>query len=112
MTDRKPGLRLTDEELGTIRVMVEQSWRFAPDPRFIRQVLEEDSASQTTIRGGRHYGWYTSGVPDIVLGEFARSLIGESVPETLPTYEAWQSWKARVADAHMEWVRKQDEAGR
>jgi hypothetical protein len=111
MNERKPGLRLTEEEMDILRFMVEHSWRFTPDPRFIRQVLEEDSATQTTIRGGRHYGWHTSGVPDIVLNEFARALIGENVPETLPTFEAWQSWKARVAEVHAEWVRKKDAEG-
>jgi hypothetical protein len=111
MHDQKPGLRLTEDEMFTLRVMVEHDWRFTPDPRFIRQVLEDDSPTQTTIRGGRHYGWLTSGVPEIVLGEFARTLIGESVPEVLPTYEAWQQWKARVAEAHAEWVRKKDAEG-
>lgn len=111
MSDSRRGLRLTDDEMDTLRVMVEHSWRFEPDPRFIRQVLEDDSPTRTTIRGGRYYGWYTSGVPDIVLDEFARALIGENVPEVLPTHEAWQEWKARVAEAHAEWVRKKDEAG-
>jgi hypothetical protein len=94
--------------MDTLRVMVEHSWRFTPDPRFIRQVLEEDSDTQTTIRGGRYYGWYTSGVPEIVLDEFARELINENVPKVLPTYEAWQEWMMRVAEAHAEWVRTMD----
>lgn len=104
MNNGNRGLRLTDDEMDTVQGMVKHSWRFTPDPRFVRQVLEEDSDTQTTIRGGRHYGWLTSGVPDIVMGEFSRKLIGESVPETLPTYEAWQAWKDRVREAHDAWV--------
>lgn len=108
MSDSRRGLRLTDDEMETLGCMVEHSWRFTPDPRFIRQVLEEDSDTQTTIRGGRYYGWLSSGVPEIVLGEFAGALIGEGIPSTLPTYEAWRAWKERVAEAHAEWVRKKD----
>ena len=111
MSRSRRGLRLADDEMDTLRCMVEHSWRFTPDPRFIRQVLEEDSDTQTTIRGGRYYGWLSSGVPEIVLSEFAGALIGEGVPAVLPTYEAWQEWKARVAEAHAEWVHKKDEAG-
>jgi hypothetical protein len=92
--------------MDTIRVIVEHDWCFTPDPRFIRQVLEEDSATQTTIRGARHCGWLSNGVPEIVLGEFASALIGEGIPRELPTYEAWQSWKARIAEAHAAWVAK------
>ncbi|MEW1675501.1 hypothetical protein AB0O47_19965 [Streptomyces noursei] len=108
MHEQKPGLRLTEDEMETIQIMVQHSWRFTPDPRFIRHVLEDDSPSRTTIRGARHYGWLTSGVPDIVLADFANTLIGEGIPTTLPTYEAWQEWKARVAEAHAEWVRKKE----
>ncbi|MCZ0981792.1 hypothetical protein O1L60_30740 [Streptomyces diastatochromogenes] len=97
--------------MDTIRSMVKHSWRFEPDPRFIRWVLEDDSPSQLTIRGGRQFGWFTSGVPETVLSEFARALIGENVPEALPTYEAWQEWQARVAEVHAEWVRKKDAEG-
>ncbi|MFF7750392.1 hypothetical protein ACFZCP_14190 [Streptomyces sp. NPDC007971] len=110
MTEHRRGLRLTEDEMDTLRVMVKHDWRFTPDPRFIRQVLEEDSATQTTIRGARHYGWLSSGVPEIVLGDLANALIGEGVPNELPTYAAWQEWKARIAEAHAEWVRKKDEA--
>ncbi|TLS44869.1 hypothetical protein FE633_17105 [Streptomyces montanus] len=109
MHDRKPGLRLTEDEMFTIRVMVEHSWRFTPDPRFIRQVLEDDSPTRTTVRGARHYGWLSSGVPEIVLGDFSNTLIGEGIPKTLPTYEEWKEWKVRVAEAHADWVRKKDE---
>ncbi|WP_063729033.1 hypothetical protein [Streptomyces sp. RTd22] len=111
MNDRNRGLRLTADELDTIRIMVKHDWRFAPDPRFIRQVLEDDSPTRTTIRGARQYGWLSSGVPEIVLGDFVNALIGEGIPKTLPTYEAWQEWKARVAEAHAEWVRKKDAEG-
>ncbi|MFK0015691.1 hypothetical protein [Streptomyces sp. NPDC091027] len=101
---------LTNDEMDTVRVMVEHDWRFTPDPRFIRQVLEEDSASRLTIIGARHYGWLSSGVPESILGDFARALVGEGIPEILPSYEAWQAWKARVKGAHVEWVRKRDES--
>ncbi|MGD6750405.1 hypothetical protein [Streptomyces sp. BH105] len=108
MDRHTPGLRLTDDEMDTIRLMVEHSWRFTLDPRFIRKVLEEDSPNQSTIRGSRAYGWLSSGVPDIVMGEFSRALIGESVPKVLPTYEAWKAWYAKVADAHKTWVADRD----
>jgi hypothetical protein len=111
MTEQKRGLRLTDEELHTVQAMVKHDWRFTPDPRFVRQVLEEDSETRTTIRGARAYGWLSSGVPEIVLGEFARALVGDGIPSTLPTYEAWQAWKDRLAVAHAEWVRKKDAEG-
>ncbi|MET9119880.1 hypothetical protein [Streptomyces sp. NPDC004528] len=102
------GLKLTEDEMETVRVMVEHSWRFTPDPRFIRQVLEGDAATQTTIRGARYYGWLSSGVPDIVLSDFSSALIGEGVPKELPTYEAWQAWQARVGEAHSAWVAEKD----
>jgi hypothetical protein len=91
--------------MDTVRCIIQNDWRFEADPRFIREVLE-DSSSQTTLRGARYYGWLSSGVPEIVLGDFAHALIGEGIPTTLPTYEAWQEWKARVAEAYEQWVAK------
>ncbi|MFC4507059.1 MULTISPECIES: hypothetical protein [Streptomyces] len=110
MNDTQRGLRLSDDELDTLRLIVKNDWRFEADPRFLREVLEGEP-TQTTIRGSRHYGMLRSGVPEIILSAYSNALIGESVPKELPTYEAWQEWKARVADAHTAWVRKKDEAG-
>ena len=103
-------LRLTADEMDTVRGLVQFSWRFEPDDRLIREVLER-GLRQITLRGCRQFGWLTPGVPDQVLNDFSYKLIGERVPETLPTYEAWQAWKERVAEAHADWVRKKDAEG-
>lgn len=100
---------LNDDELDTIRITVERDWRFTPDPRFIRRVLEEDSASRLTIKGCRHYGWFTTGVPEVLLNDFARALTGANVPTNLD-YDAWVVWRTGAAEAHAEWVRKAEES--